>query len=281
MSPYLPAPVRPAVSSGGATPFACVLCGLIVDRLDPASVGSVPGNTRRFLQERFRLWRCPDCLTVHALDSVDLADIYRDCPLDGRRLDHFARATLGVVIRRLRRGGLSRSDRILDCGCGSGLLRVAEYRQSHLDSPIPFENYRFLEGLARSLGYSLDRLPSSEAVRRALTRPSLVAAGLFGYAAPPARAGFLDNAPTYPVFFNTAGGDPESLTGPLEGALLAISVGAVFMGANTYIGNAPNFMVGAIAQEGGMAMPSVFGYMLWSGVILMPLFVGITLIFFI
>ena len=92
---------------------------------------------------------------------------------------------------------------------------------------------------------------------------------------------FLDNAPTYLVFFNTAGGDADLLIGPLQSTLLAISAGAVFMGANTYIGNAPNFMVRAIAQEQGVPMPSFFGYMLWSGIFLMPLFVILTFIFFI
>ncbi len=91
---------------------------------------------------------------------------------------------------------------------------------------------------------------------------------------------FLDNAPTYLVFFNAAGGDPEVLTGPLASTLLAISAGAVFMGANTYIGNAPNFMVRAIAEEQGTPMPSFFGYMLWSGAFLLPVFVLVTLIWF-
>ena len=91
---------------------------------------------------------------------------------------------------------------------------------------------------------------------------------------------FLDNAPTYLVFFNTAGGDAQELMGPLYGTLLAISAGAVFMGANTYIGNAPNFMVRAICEERGIAMPSFFGYMAWSVGILMPIFLLVTLIFF-
>lgn len=91
---------------------------------------------------------------------------------------------------------------------------------------------------------------------------------------------FLDNAPTYLVFFNTAGGDPAVLMGPLQSTLLAISAGAVFMGANSYIGNAPNFMVRSIAEERGVAMPSFFGYMIWSVLILMPLFVLVTLVFF-
>lgn len=92
---------------------------------------------------------------------------------------------------------------------------------------------------------------------------------------------FLDNAPTYLVFFNTAGGDAQHLMGPLSKTLLAISAGAVFMGANTYIGNAPNFMVKAIAEERGIKMPSFFGYMLWSGGILIPCFAIVTLVFFV
>jgi Na+/H+ antiporter NhaD/arsenite permease-like protein len=91
---------------------------------------------------------------------------------------------------------------------------------------------------------------------------------------------FLDNAPTYLVFFNTAGGDPQQLMGPMSQTLLAISAGAVFMGANTYIGNAPNFMVRAIAEEGGIKMPSFFGYMAWSGVILVPCLVLVSFVFF-
>jgi len=92
---------------------------------------------------------------------------------------------------------------------------------------------------------------------------------------------FLDNAPTYLVFFNTAGGDPVALMTTYATTLAAISAGAVFMGANTYIGNAPNLMVKAIAESRGVRMPSFFGYMLWSGAILIPLFVLTTFIFFV
>ena len=92
---------------------------------------------------------------------------------------------------------------------------------------------------------------------------------------------FLDNAPTYLVFFNTAGGNATQLMGPMYQTLLAISVGSVFMGANTYIGNAPNFMVKSIAEESGVPMPSFFGYLLkYSVTILIPTFIIITLIFF-
>jgi Na+/H+ antiporter NhaD/arsenite permease-like protein len=91
---------------------------------------------------------------------------------------------------------------------------------------------------------------------------------------------FLDNAPTYLVFFQLAGGDPQQLMTAGAATLAAISLGAVFMGANTYIGNAPNFMVYAIARGGGVRMPSFFGYMLWSGLVLIPAFLLATAVFF-
>jgi Na+/H+ antiporter NhaD/arsenite permease-like protein len=94
---------------------------------------------------------------------------------------------------------------------------------------------------------------------------------------------FLDNAPTYVVFFNTALGE-NLLVGDLmttyANTLLAISAGAVFMGANTYIGNAPNFMVKSIAEENEIKMPSFFGYMGWSALFLIPVFILVTIIFF-
>jgi len=93
-------------------------------------------------------------------------------------------------------------------------------------------------------------------------------------------SGFLDNAPTYLVFFNTAGGDAATLMTQGVVTLTAISAGAVFMGGLSYIGNAPNFMVKAIAEERGVAMPSFFGYMLWSVPILLPVFALVSWIFF-
>lgn len=91
---------------------------------------------------------------------------------------------------------------------------------------------------------------------------------------------FLDNAPTYLVFFNLAGGDPQHLMTEMSTTLVAISAGAVFMGANSYIGNAPNFMVKSIAEGAGIRMPSFFGYMAWSVGILVPLFLLMTWLFF-
>ena len=90
---------------------------------------------------------------------------------------------------------------------------------------------------------------------------------------------FLDNAPTYLVFFDVAGGNPDILMNKLSSTLLAISSGAVFMGAFTYIGNAPNFMVRAIAEENGVKMPSFFGFMAWSFLILGLTFMSYSMIF--
>jgi Na+/H+ antiporter NhaD/arsenite permease-like protein len=90
---------------------------------------------------------------------------------------------------------------------------------------------------------------------------------------------FLDNAPTYLVFFELAGGDAKTLMGPLAGPLAGLSsVGAVYMGALTYIGNAPNFMVYAIAVENGVKMPSFFGYLFWAALVLLPIFLLLTVL---
>jgi Na+/H+ antiporter NhaD/arsenite permease-like protein len=118
------------------------------------------------------------------------------------------------------------------------------------------------------------------AIVAAVTRPDGSPDPAMYFWAAGALSSFLDNAPTYLVFFNTAGGDPAVLMSTLAPTLAAISAGAVFMGANTYIGNAPNLMVKAIAEDRGVKMPSFFGYMLWSGAILVPLFVVMTLIWF-
>ncbi|MBE9608042.1 sodium:proton antiporter [Chitinilyticum piscinae] len=91
---------------------------------------------------------------------------------------------------------------------------------------------------------------------------------------------FLDNAPTYLVFFNLAHGDAIHLMHQMPSTLLAISAGSVFMGAMSYIGNAPNFMVKAVAEDRGIRMPSFFGYMAWSLSVLLPLFLIITWVFF-
>ena len=118
------------------------------------------------------------------------------------------------------------------------------------------------------------------AVVASVTRPDGSPDPAMYFWATGALSSFLDNAPTYLVFFNTAGGDPQAMMTTFASTLAAVSAGAVFMGANTYIGNAPNLMVKAIAEDRGVKMPSFFGYMLWSGGILIPLFIAMTFIWF-
>ena len=93
---------------------------------------------------------------------------------------------------------------------------------------------------------------------------------------------FLDNAPTYLTFLALAQGLglPSDVVGVPHSILAAISLGSVAMGANSYIGNAPNFMVKAIAEAAGVRMPSFLGYMVYSGAVLLPLFALVTLLFF-
>ncbi|HEY7651738.1 MAG TPA: sodium:proton antiporter, partial [Methylomirabilota bacterium] len=97
-----------------------------------------------------------------------------------------------------------------------------------------------------------------------------------------ALSSFLDNAPTYLTFLALGQGLrlPADLVGVPEAILAAISVGAVAMGANSYIGNAPNFMVKAIAEAASVRMPSFLGYMAYSGAVLIPLFIVVTVLFF-
>jgi len=144
-----------------------------------------------------------------------------------------------------------------------------------------FTYYPILEVVVIFFGIFLTMIPALDILRAragelGITRPShffWAAGGL---------SSFLDNTPTYLVFLNVARGlnMPNEVAGVPEATLRAISLGAVFMGANTYIGNAPNFMVRSVAEEGGLKMPSFFGYMLYSAGILIPLFAALTLVFF-
>jgi Na+/H+ antiporter NhaD/arsenite permease-like protein len=98
-----------------------------------------------------------------------------------------------------------------------------------------------------------------------------------------ALSSFLDNAPTYLTFLSAARGLglPAEIAGVPAKFLAAVSLGAVFMGANSYIGNGPNFMVRSIAERQGVKMPSFFGYMIYSGVVLIPVFAIVTVVFFV
>jgi 2-polyprenyl-3-methyl-5-hydroxy-6-metoxy-1,4-benzoquinol methylase len=107
----------------------CVLCDYQAGAAGAQDTGAVRGNTARFLTSSFHLWKCPKCLTIHSLDPVDYADIYRDYPPNRRRLDVFARGSLRNLLRRIEKAGLRKEDAILDYGCGNGVfIRFLEQR---------------------------------------------------------------------------------------------------------------------------------------------------------
>ena len=113
---------------------SCALCGEPVNPEPDSCYGRARGNIEGYLDTYFTLWKCPSCGSIHSLDPVDFEEIYRRYPLNERRLDLFARGTLGNLLRRLESHGMERSHRILDYGCGNGLfvefLRKRGYRRA-------------------------------------------------------------------------------------------------------------------------------------------------------
>lgn len=103
-------------------PYACSICGYDAGPPNAGDVGTCRGNTARFREHVHHLWKCPRCLSIHNIDPADYADLYRDYPLNKRRLDAFARGTFGNLLRRLKKAGLSKRASILDYGCGNGLF---------------------------------------------------------------------------------------------------------------------------------------------------------------
>jgi Na+/H+ antiporter NhaD/arsenite permease-like protein len=144
-----------------------------------------------------------------------------------------------------------------------------------------FTTYPIVEVAVLFVGIFLTMVPALELLRLRGNELGVREPWQFFWAAG-VLSSFLDNAPTYLTFLALAQSlrlAPE-VVGVPHAILAAISVGAVAMGANSYIGNAPNFMVKAIAEEAGVKMPSFGGYMLYSGAILLPIFVAVTLVFF-
>ena len=144
-----------------------------------------------------------------------------------------------------------------------------------------FTWYPIIEVAVLFLGIFLTMIPALELLRLRGGELGVRTPAQFFWAAG-ALSSFLDNAPTYLAFLALGQGLglAREVVGVPEAILAAISVGSVAMGANTYIGNAPNFMVKSIADEAGVKMPSFAGYMLYSGAILIPLFGLVTLVFF-
>jgi len=144
-----------------------------------------------------------------------------------------------------------------------------------------FTSYPMVEVAVLFFGIFLTMLPALELLRLRGGELGVRQTWQFFWASG-TLSSFLDNAPTYLTFLALAQGLRlgDDVVGVPHAILRAISVGAVAMGANTYIGNAPNFMVKSIAEEAGVKMPSFFGYMLYSGAILIPLFLVVTRLFF-
>jgi Na+/H+ antiporter NhaD/arsenite permease-like protein len=144
-----------------------------------------------------------------------------------------------------------------------------------------FTSYPIVEVAVLFFGIFLTMIPALDLLRQRGHELGVREPWQFFWAAG-ALSSFLDNAPTYLTFL--ALGQGLRLANEVVGVphliLAATSAGAVAMGANTYIGNAPNFMVKSIAEEGGVQMPSFFGYMLYSGAVLLPLFAAATFVFF-
>lgn len=111
----------------------CVICGYRTAAADPGDLGACRGNTERFAGVLHHLWKCPRCASIHNIDPVDFADLYRDYPLNQRRLDVFARGTLRNLLRRLEHAGLAAEASILDYGCGNGVFIDYLARRGYTD----------------------------------------------------------------------------------------------------------------------------------------------------
>jgi Na+/H+ antiporter NhaD/arsenite permease-like protein len=144
-----------------------------------------------------------------------------------------------------------------------------------------FTAYPIVEVATLFLGIFITMIPALELLRSRGGELGVREPWQFFWAAG-TLSSFLDNAPTYLTFLALGRGLglPNEVAGVSHDVLAALSVGSVFMGANTYIGNAPNFMVKSIAEEARVRMPSFFGYMAYSGGVLLPLFGLVTWLFF-
>jgi Na+/H+ antiporter NhaD/arsenite permease-like protein len=144
-----------------------------------------------------------------------------------------------------------------------------------------FTSYRIVEVAVLFFGIFLTMIPALELLRLRGAELGVREPWQFFWATG-ILSSFLDNAPTYLAFLALGQGLglARDVVGVPEMVLVAISVGSVAMGANSYIGNAPNFMVKSIAEEAGVKMPSFFGYLAYSGGVLIPLFVIVTVLFF-
>ena len=121
--------------------YTCKICDYRTDKPQDAELGTARGNTERFRHQRFHLWQCPRCKSIHNVDPVDFADIYRDYPLNDRRLDVFARGTLSNLLKRLMAAGLKKSDSILDIGCGASPVMMEFLKERGFTDLTGFDPY--------------------------------------------------------------------------------------------------------------------------------------------
>lgn len=157
--------------------FTCCICEHSQTALPRDGLPTVRSNVRGFREERFPLWRCPHCRSIHAVGEVDLNRYYAQYPFLGKQLDTVTRWGYRRLLRRLRREGLTRSDRILDYGCGSGLLvqylceegydavGYDPYSEQHGDQAVLAERYDCVIGqdVLEHAEDPLDMLASLEA----------------------------------------------------------------------------------------------------------------------
>jgi Na+/H+ antiporter NhaD/arsenite permease-like protein len=189
-----------------------------------------------------------------------------------------------VALIRTEHGFMVRELAMVACAVGSHFTTHKEIRERNAFSWFPI-----LEVAALFIGIFLTMIPALMVLKASGGELGVDTPAKFFWASG-TLSSFLDNAPTYLVFYNTAQGMVEhgqlaataivGTTGVPQTILEAISCGSVFMGANSYIGNGPNFMVKAIAEEQKVVMPSFFGYMRWSVMFLIPCFVLVTFVFF-
>jgi SAM-dependent methyltransferase len=121
-------------------PCKCLICGYRTTSRNPEDFGRVRGNTARFCNTYFRLWRCPRCLAIHSLDPIDAEDMYADYPLNKRQMDIYAKGTMGNLLRRLALNGLGKEDVVLDFGCGNGLL-IEFLKRKGFRNAVGFDPY--------------------------------------------------------------------------------------------------------------------------------------------
>lgn len=112
----------PGDTSDTQATYHCKICSYTTNHPAPSELGMARGNTERFRNTMYHLWKCPKCLSIHNTDPVDFHDIYHDYPLNKRTLDVFARGTLRNLLNRIVKHGLKPSDSILDYGAGTGIL---------------------------------------------------------------------------------------------------------------------------------------------------------------